>query len=278
METNNIYHVICRAQQGTPLIMGILNLDPQSFYPASYVSPDSEPEEIVERLLVEGMDILDLGAMSSRPGSAIISPTTEQARLLPFLKRVRQAFGFLPISVDTLHSSTAQAALDLGVQIINDISAGQFDDQMWPVVSRYGCVYVLMHMRGLPHNMQSPQYTQYDDPVADVIQFLADKIAHLKAIGIHQIIADPGFGFSKTIEQNFEILNGLQYFQILDHPIMVGMSRKSMFWKSLHSSPSEVLPASIAAATIALMKGAKIIRTHDVAATKQAVEVFKLLN
>jgi dihydropteroate synthase len=277
LNINNIYLKISQLPASEAAIMGILNLDPLSFYTPSIALNELDAIKRVERMLVDGMDILDVGAMSSRPGAEILSEVEEQARLLPMIRKIRKEFDFLPISVDTLHANTAQQVLELGVHIINDISGGVHDAQMWNVVGKFRCIYILMHMRGQPNNMQTKTYTIYEDLVGDVIQFLALRVKLLQESNIHQIIIDPGFGFSKTIDQNYEMLNKLDIFQIIEKPLLVGLSRKSMFWKRLHVLPEEVLPASIAASTIALMKGARIIRTHDVVATKQAIAVWKSL-
>ncbi|MFN4234592.1 MAG: dihydropteroate synthase [Bacteroidia bacterium] len=255
------------------LVMGIINLTPDSFYDKSRKISESEALKQAEKMLAEGADILDLGAVSTRPGSEEISEEEELKRLLPILKSIRKTFPESIISVDTWRASVAKIAIDNGANIINDISGGTMDKNMFETIAQLKVPYILMHIQGTPQTMQ--QNPEYNDVVNEVIDFLAKRVQALRLMGAADIIVDPGFGFGKTLEHNYTLLKRLEIYKILDCPILVGISRKSMITKFLNISTDEALNGTTVLNTIALMKGAKILRVHDV---KEAVEAVKLVD
>jgi dihydropteroate synthase len=260
-----------------PLISGILNITPDSFYDGGrYNSADSAKYQI-KKMLGEGADLIDIGAMSSRPGAQVINEDMEWERLKPVLEMIKQDFPKLIFSVDTVRSKIAEKSItEYGAAIINDISGGEIDSNIIKVVAKYNIPYVLMHMRGTPENMQ--QNSEYMNLITDSIFEISEKIRKLKDFGVNDILIDPGFGFAKNIEQNYELLSNLDSFQIFNLPVYVGLSRKSMAWKHLGISPEESLYATQTLNTIALLKGASIIRVHDVKPAKQLVQIFDKLN
>lgn len=253
------------------LIMGIINLTPDSFYDKSRFLSEKEILKQVEKMLNDGADIIDLGAVSTRPGSEKISEEEELKRLLPALKSIRESFPECIISVDTWRAVVAKKAVAEGANIINDISGGTMDAYMFETIAQLKVPYILMHIQGTPQTMQ--QNPTYNDVVNEVIDFLAERIQKLRLLGVSDIIVDPGFGFGKTLEHNFTLLKHLEQFAILDCPILVGVSRKSMITKALNIKADESLNGTTVLNTISLMKGAKILRVHDV---KEAVEAVKL--
>jgi len=256
-----------------PLLMGILNVTPDSFYDGGKYEKDYLPQ--VEKMLMEGADIIDIGGMSSKPGAGIIDPEIELQRVLPVVKNIKKNFPNTLLSIDTIHSLVAQAAIEHGISIINDISAGELDAKIIEVAASSQIPYICMHMKGIPETMHlNPSY---DKIVDEVHQYLSDRIKHLKSRGIQQIIVDPGFGFGKTISHNFQLLQQLETFQSFQLPVMVGLSRKSMVWKVLNQSPEEALEGTIVLHTVALMKKANILRIHDVKAAKDAVTLVEKL-
>jgi len=256
-----------------PLLMGILNVTPDSFYDGGKYEKDYLPQ--VEKMLMEGADIIDIGGMSSKPGAGIIDPEIELQRVLPVVKSINKNFPNTLLSIDTIHSLVAQAAIEHGISIINDISAGELDAKIIEVAASSQIPYICMHMKGIPETMHlNPSY---DKVVDEVHQYLSDRIKHLKSRGIQQIIVDPGFGFGKTISHNFQLLQQLETFQSFQLPVMVGLSRKSMVWKVLNQSPEEALEGTIVLHTVALMKKANILRIHDVKAAKDAVTLVEKL-
>ncbi len=254
-----------------PIIMGILNMTPDSFYDGGKYQSTEKALKKAESLLSDGADIIDIGAVSTRPQADEVSPEEELERLLPVLKSIRKYFPDSILSVDTFRGSIAKAALDEGADIINDVYAGQYDHTMIPVISEYKAPYIIMHMQGTPATMQKDP--QYEHVVKSILFFLSERIAVLKQAGIADIIIDPGFGFGKTQRHNFEILAKLEYFTTLDFPVLVGLSRKSMIYKSLDIHPQDALNGTTVLNTIALEKGAAILRVHDV---KEANELVKL--
>lgn len=259
-------------ETGTPLVMGILNITPDSFFSGSRVFNAGEAEQRVFKMIEQGADIIDIGAMSTRPGSVMLSRDEEWDRLEPVLELVRTNFGKLVFSLDTVYATTARRAVEeYGVAIINDISAGEFDAEMFKTVAKLNVPYIIMHMRGTPETMQS--MTDYDDMFGEIIYYFSEKIKTLNYLGVNDIIIDPGFGFSKTVEQNFELLDGFERFQIFEMPVLAGLSRKTMIWKTLGIGPDEALNGTTALNMAALMNGANILRVHDV---KEARETIKL--
>lgn len=256
----------------TPKVMGIVNVTPDSFYGESRTAQENLLS-IVEKMLTEGMQIVDIGGYSSRPGAANITVKEELNRVIPAISAIRKAFPDLLISLDTFRSEVAEEGILAGADIINDISGFSIDPKLVDVVAKYNVPYILMHMRGTPETMQS--LTDYDSIFNDMIFYFSEKIEILKKAGVNDIIIDPGFGFSKTIDQNYYLLDHLDDFLILGKPILTGLSRKSMIYKRLNTSPEDdaTLDGTIALNKIALQKGASILRVHDV---KEAVGLIKL--
>lgn len=259
-----------------PLVMGILNATPDSFFDGGMHDSLSTAMEKVNQMVEEGADIIDVGGMSSRPGAKLISEKEEMERVLPIIKGIKESYPNQIISIDTVYSSVAREAISHGAHMVNDISAGTIDAHIWQVCKEEKVPYILMHMQGNPENMQTSP--KYDDVVMDILSFLKIQVEKLKRKGLKDIIVDPGFGFGKTVAQNFSLLKGLSVFRILDCPVMVGISRKSMLYKSLDITPQEALNSTTAAHMVALQNGAKILRVHDVKEAKEAVKIFELIN
>lgn len=257
-----------------PWVMGILNVTPDSFYSGSRMGVDEmRIGERVEEILKEGGDIIDIGAYSTRPNADDISPEEEYSRLKIGLNVIKNIDANAIVSVDTFRADVARRCVEeFGVDIVNDVSGGTLDDEMFATVANLKVPYILMHMRGTPATMQ--QLTEYNDVARDVIDDLNKKKCALNDLGIDDVIIDPGFGFSKIVEQNFEMLNRLEDFKQLDAPLLVGVSRKSMIFRTLGCTPVESLNGTTVINTISLLKGAHILRVHDV---KEAVEVCKLV-
>lgn len=252
--------------------MGIVNVTPDSFYGGSrYQHPDSILST-VETMLIEGADFIDVGGYSSRPKAVDIPVQEELNRVVPVIQLLKKKFPEAVVSIDTFRSAVADAALQEGADIVNDISGGSLDDAMFALVAKWKVPYIMMHMRGTPQTMAS--LTQYENLTKEVIDYFHQKIADLHRLGVVDIVIDPGFGFAKTIEQNFELLKSLPDLQILGKPLLVGLSRKSMIWKTLQMDPEKALNGTTSLNTIALLKGANILRVHDV---KEAAEVVKLI-
>lgn len=253
--------------------MGILNVTPDSFFEGSRIKGTDALLSRAETMLQEGADILDMGGYSSRPGAVDISPDEERVRIIPAIRAVRQAFPNCIISVDTFRARIAEEAINSGANIINDISGGELDENMFATAGRLQVPYILMHMRGTPQTMTG--LTQYDDVLLELVSYFEQKTAALHVLGVKDIILDPGFGFAKTTDQNYEILRRFEDLKILGLPILAGLSRKSMTYKTLEVPPTEALAGTIALNTIALMRGANILRVHDVKEAVQTVKLFK---
>jgi dihydropteroate synthase len=256
-----------------PKIMGILNITPDSFYDGGNYKNESDIILQVEKMLTEGATFIDIGAYSSRPNSPFVSQDEELQRIIPIIKLLTQHFPSILISVDTFRSEVAKQCIGYGAALINDISAGLRDDKMLQTIASLDVPYVMMHMRGNADSMQ--ELTEYKDIINDLILYFSEQILACRKLGIKDLVIDPGFGFAKTTEQNFELLNKLQLLQILDTPILAGISRKSMVYKTLKTSAKEALNGTTALHMIALQKGAKILRVHDV---KEAAECISLYN
>ena len=257
----------------SPKVMGILNITPDSFYDGGKFKDDQKIKNHINKMINDGMDILDIGGYSSRPGASEVSISEELERVIPTLIFIKKNFKNLIISIDTFRSEVAKASLIEGADIINDISAGIFDSKMMDVISKFNCPYILMHMTGNPRNMQnSPKYKH---TAVEIIQFLAERIKVARKKNIVDIIVDPGFGFGKTVEHNFEILNNLENFKALDAPLLTGFSRKSMIFKTLKTTSDEALNGTSSLNTIALMKGANILRVHDVKEAKECSILYE---
>lgn len=246
----------------TPIVMGIVNVTPDSFFSGSRKESTKEVLLTVKKMVDEGVTIVDIGGYSSRPGADNISVDEEISRILPVIIALKKDFPQLLISLDTFRSEVAQIGLENGVDIINDISGFELDPTIIDVVAKYNAPYILMHMRGTPQTMQSK--TEYGNVFNEMIKYFSEKISILHAKGIHDIIIDPGFGFSKTMEQNYFILDHLENLQVLGKPLLIGLSRKSMIYKKLGITPEESLPETIRLNKIALEKGTNILRVHDV--------------
>jgi dihydropteroate synthase len=258
----------------TPLVMGIINITPDSFFSESRKNSEKEILERASQILEEGGTIIDLGGQSTSPSSVLLSAKEELNRLEPALKIVRKEFPDAILSVDTFYAEVAKSAVEkYGVDMINDISGGQIDKNMFATVAQLNVPYILMHMRGTPQTMQ--QLTNYDNFIQDILYYFSEKTALLNQLGVNDIIIDPGFGFSKTLSQNYQLMAYLRYFDIFDLPLLVGISRKSMIYRLLDSDPSQCLNGSTVLNTYALMYGADILRVHDV---KEAVECVEIIS
>ena len=262
---------------GTPQVMGILNVTPDSFYSGSRKQTETEIAERVEQILAEGGQMIDIGAYSSRPNADDVSTKEEMERLRRGLRILREKAPDAIVSVDTFRADVAKMCVEeYGVQIINDISGGELDKEMFPTVARLGVPYVLMHMKGTPQTMQEAPH--YDDLMKEVLLYFAEKIQQLRDLGQKDIILDPGFGFAKTLEHNYELLSHLEALQIFELPILVGVSRKSMIYKLLGTTAQEALNGTTVLNTICLMKGcANILRVHDVKECVEAVNIYQQL-
>ena len=256
--------------------MGILNVTDDSFYDGGRFVTEKAIAAQAEKLISEGADFIDVGGYSSRPGAPGIDTENESRRVLGAIKIIRRISSGIPVSVDTFRSEVAKQALDAGANMINDISGGELDERMFETVAGYGVPYILMHMRGAPQDMMS--HTAYDDLLGEIMDYFHKKLAKLTQIGLKDVIIDVGFGFSKTTSQNYELMKNLQYFRSLNHPLLAGISRKSMIYKLLEIGSDDALNGTTVLNTIALMKGVKILRVHDVKEAKQIVEILKLMN
>ncbi len=256
----------------TPKVMGIINVTPDSFYDGGKTITTEEIINQASTMLSEGATFLDVGGYSSRPGAMEISETEELKRVIPAIKILTAEFPEAIISVDTFRSNVAKEAVQAGATIVNDISSGEMDPEMFSTIAQLQIPYILMHMRGTPQTMSAQ--TDYDNVTREVLLYFSERIALARKAGINDIIADPGFGFSKTQEQNFELLNELELFKQLEIPILIGISRKSMICKTLMVAPNEALNGTTALHAIALLKGASIARVHDV---KEAQECITLI-
>jgi dihydropteroate synthase len=257
----------------SPKIMGILNLTPDSFYDGGRNNTLTAALKKTEQLLTEGADMIDVGAYSSRPGAVHISEEEEHERMIPVIRAIIREFPGTILSIDTFRSGIARASVQEGAGMINDISAGSLDENMFKTIAEIKVPYILMHMKGTPQNMA--QNTDYENITADVCRYFSEKISQLKEMGVYDLIIDPGFGFAKTLEQNYELLSNLEALKICGHPVLAAVSRKSMIYKLLDSDAEHALNGTTAVNTIALMKGANILRVHDV---KEAKEVIRIVS
>ena len=257
----------------TPKVMGILNVTPDSFYDGGSYKDERDILNQAKQMLAEGAAFIDIGGYSSRPGAEFVSENEELNRVIPVIKLILQHFPECLISIDTFRSTVAQKAIEAGAAIVNDISAGKLDDAMITTVGKLSVPYIMMHMRGTPKTMQ--QQTNYDDLIKDVLSYFAERIALAHKAQIKDIIIDPGFGFAKTLEQNYKMLNHFKLFKIADKPILAGVSRKSMIYKTLNTASVDALNGTTALHMVALENGAALLRVHDV---KEAMECITLFN
>jgi dihydropteroate synthase len=257
----------------SPKVMGILNVTPNSFYDGGKHMEEKVIMKQVEKMLSEGAAFIDVGGYSSKPNAEEVSEEQELQRILPVVQNIIKEFPNTVISIDTFRSNVAQAAVENGAAIINDISAGNLDGNMMKTVAQLQVPYIMMHMKGTPQAMQS--LAHYENIVKEMLFYFSEKIEQARSFGINDLILDPGFGFAKTVEQNFEVLSKLELFQMTELPILAGLSRKSMIYKTLNTSAEFALNGTTSLNTISLLKGAKILRVHDV---KEAVECVQLYN
>lgn len=260
----------------TPRVMGILNATPDSFYGGSRTQSIDAAIEKAGEMLASGTDMLDVGGYSTRPGADVVQEAEEHQRVVPVVRALRAAFPDVRISVDTFRASVAEAAVEDGACIINDVSGGTLDDKMFETVARMGVPYVLTHMRGTPQTMTG--LTEYEDLGAEIIRDLSAKLQQLRDLGALDVVIDPGFGFAKTAAQGFYLLKNLHIFKVLNCPLLVGVSRKSMIWRTLGITPEESLNGSTVLHTTALLNGAHILRVHDVKEATETIRLVEALN
>ena len=260
----------------TPKVMGILNITPDSFFDGGKFDSDKKILNQVEKMLSDGATFIDIGGQSSKPNASIVTVNDELKRVVPVVDLILKNFPETLISIDTFNSEVAKACIENGASIINDISAGNLDDNMLETVARLQVPYIMMHMKGNPQTMQT--LTFYDDLVKDILFYFSEKVAKARSFVINDVIVDPGFGFSKNMAQNFELLSKLDLFQMLELPILVGLSRKSMIYKTLNTDVENALNGTSVLNTIALSKGTLILRVHDVKEAVECVELYNTMN
>ncbi|HEX8040176.1 MAG TPA: dihydropteroate synthase [Chryseosolibacter sp.] len=258
-----------------PRVMGILNVTPDSFYDGGWFVAERALLEQAEKMLEEGADFLDVGGYSSRPGAAEISEEEEKSRTIKGISAISKNFPGTIISADTFRSGVAEAAVEAGASMINDIAGGNLDINMLTTVARLQVPYIFMHMKGSPQTMT--RQTGYTNLLKEILDYFHEKLQVLRELGVKDVVIDPGFGFSKTIEQNFRIARNLEKFSILGKPVLVGLSRKSMIWKTLGISPDGALNGTTALNMVALLKGADILRVHDVKEARELIKLFTSL-
>lgn len=257
----------------TPKVMGILNVTPNSFYDGGKFFEEKEILQQVKKMISEGTTFIDIGAYSSKPRAEYVSENEELKRIVPVVNLIQKHFPKVVISIDTFRSEVARICIENGASIINDISAGSVDQKMMETVAKYNVPYIMMHKRGTPQTMQT--MTNYENIVKEILFYFSEKVALARSFGINDLIIDPGFGFAKTLDQNYEILQKLELFEMLELPLLIGISRKSMIYNLFKCTPEEALNGTTVINTIALTKGAKILRVHDV---KEAMECITLFN
>ncbi len=257
----------------TPKVMGILNVTPNSFFDGGKYKNEDQIISQVDKMLSDGATFIDIGAYSSKPSAEFVSQEEEIKRIVSAIELILKHFPKALLSIDTFRAEVAKASIESGAAMINDIAAGELDDKMFSVIAKYNVPYIMMHMRGNPQTMQS--LTQYDDVVKEMLFYFSEKVNKARSLGINDLILDPGFGFAKTTDQNYEVLQKMELFNILELPVLAGVSRKSMIYKTLQTTAQEALNGTTVLNTIALAKGAKILRVHDV---KEAVECVTLFN
>ncbi len=255
----------------SPKVMGILNVTPDSFFDGGSYKNEASIINQVEKMLVDGATFIDIGAYSSRPGADFVSEDEELKRIIPIIKLLLNEFPEINISIDTFRSKITEESIIHGTSLINDISAGNLDNKMFDIIAKYQVPYIMMHMRGTPQTMQ--QQTNYDNLIVDILKYFSKKITEAHSKKINDIIIDPGFGFAKTLEQNYEVMQKLNLFKTTKKPILVGISRKSMIYKILENDAKNALNGTTSLNTAALIKGANILRVHDV---KEAIECIKI--
>lgn len=259
-----------------PKVMGILNVTPNSFFDGGKYKNEEEIISQVGKMLSEGATFIDIGAYSSKPSAEFVTETEEIKRIVPVIELILKHFPEALLSIDTFRAEVAKASIESGAAIINDIAAGELDAKMFDVIAAYNVPYIMMHMRGNPQTMQT--LTQYDDIVKEMLFYFSEKVKKARSLGINDLILDPGFGFAKTTDQNYEVLQKMELFNSLELPVLAGVSRKSMIYKTLGNSAQEALNGTTVLNTIALTKGAKILRVHDVKEVVECVTLFGKMN
>ncbi len=259
-----------------PQVMGILNVTPDSFYDGGRYESETALLRQCETMVTEGADLVDIGGYSSRPGAADVPLAEEKERVRKAIQAVRQQFPQLIISVDTFRAEVARLAVGEGANLVNDISAGHLDAAMLPTVAELKIPYIAMHMRGTPQTMK--QLTKYDQLLHEILDYFAERLERCKTLGIHDVAIDPGFGFAKTVEQNYELFSQLEVLHHLQRPLLVGVSRKSMIWRVLNSTAEDALHGTTALHMLALQKGAHFLRVHDVKPAKDVIAIWEKLN
>ncbi|NGY37133.1 dihydropteroate synthase [Flavobacterium sp. XN-5] len=259
-----------------PRVMGILNVTPNSFFDGGKYNDESELLIQVEKMIRDGATFIDIGAYSTKPSAEFVSEEEELNRIIPVVQLILKHFPEALLSIDTFRSEVAKACIENGAAIINDISAGNLDDAMFEVIAKYNVPYIMMHMRGTPQTMQS--MTNYEDIVKEMLFYFSEKVNKARSLGINDLIIDPGFGFAKTLDQNYEVLRKMELFQLLELPLLIGISRKSMIYESLNSSATEALNGTTVLNTIGLTKGASILRVHDVKEAVECVQLWSKIN
>lgn len=274
LKRNNIIHLGDKQLDLTiPVVAGIINITPDSFYDGSRMDDETTVLKAVGQMIADGASIIDVGAVSTRPGADSVSTKEELNRLLPIVKAIRTNFPDIVMSIDTFRSWVAVRVVDeIGSVIINDISGGMLDPKMFETVGKLQMPYILSHIKGTPRDMQ--EEPQYDNLMQEISSYFSEKVKKLTKLGVKDIILDPGFGFGKTLDNNYELLNKLDAFKVFQLPVMVGMSRKSMIWKALGEKPETALNGTTVANTLALMGGADLLRVHDVKEAVEAVKIF----
>ncbi|SDH77367.1 Dihydropteroate synthase [Flavobacterium omnivorum] len=260
----------------TPKVMGILNVTPNSFFDGGKYKNETEILSQVEKMLLDGAAFIDIGAYSSKPNAEFVSEKEEISRIVPVVDLILKQFPETLLSIDTFRSEVAKATIGIGAAIINDISAGKLDDNMFEVVGKYNVPYIMMHLRGNPKTMQS--LTNYDDIVKEILFYFSERVAEARRFGINDLILDPGFGFAKTTDQNFEVFQKMELFKMPELPLLIGISRKSMIYKTLDTKIEKALNGTTILNTLALTKGAKILRVHDVKEAMECVTLFNKIN
>jgi dihydropteroate synthase len=259
-----------------PKVMGILNVTPNSFFDGGKYKNEDEIISQVDKMLSQGATFIDIGAYSSKPSAEFVSEQEETERIVPAIELILKHFPEALLSIDTFRAQVAKASIESGAAIINDIAAGELDDKMFEVIAQYNVPYIMMHMRGNPQTMQS--LTQYDDIVKEILFYFSEKVKKARSLGINDLILDPGFGFAKTTDQNYEVLQKMELFNLLELPVLAGVSRKSMIYKTLNNTAQGALNGTTVLNTIALTKGAKILRVHDVKEATECVTLFEKIN
>ena len=260
----------------TPKVMGILNVTPNSFFDGGKYKNETEILSQVEKMVIEGATFIDIGAYSSKPNAEFVSEEEEISRIVSAIDLILKHFPETILSIDTFRGEVAKVSIESGAAIINDISAGHLDDKMLAVIGKYNVPYIMMHMRGTPQTMQT--FTVYDDIVKEMLFYFSERIAKARSFGINDLIIDPGFGFAKKLDQNYEVFQKMELFNLLNLPLLIGISRKSMIYKTLNISIEEALNGTTILNTLALNKGAKILRVHDVKEAMECITLFNKIN